>query len=60
MVTENISAENPSSLQQRNRSTVAGEFDVKMERAGDDNGPKNDKRISESSSEHDAVAPKIA
>ena len=31
-------------------------FDVEMEVTGDDDGPKNDNRISELSSERDAVA----
>ncbi len=30
-----------------------------MELAGDDDGPKNEKRTSESSSEHDVVAPTL-
>ena len=49
--TAELSAESPSPHQQRSLSIAAGEFDVEMELAGDDDCPKNDNRVSESSSE---------
>jgi len=45
--TAELLSESPSPLQHRNPSIAAGEFDVEMELDGDNDGPKNDNRISE-------------